>query len=161
MKLLAIISLSITLLLSGNSFAEELTKKKAQGIITPFYDLFSLKGSAELARPNYHPNYQSFYSRDGSRDLTQTLHFVATLFPKMVPDTKWEQDDLLVSGNQVIVRGTLTGTPVGDTFFGVPVTGKSFSIMTIDIHTIQDGKIITSYHVEDWAAAFAQMADSQ
>lgn len=36
--------------------------------------------------------------------------------------------------------------------------GKSFRIMTIDIHTVQDGKLVEAYHVEDWAGAIRQLS---
>ena len=43
-------------------------------------------------------------------------------------------------------------------FFGVPHSGRSFKIMTIDIHTVKDGKLVTAHHVEDWASALRQLA---
>lgn len=64
---------------------------------------------------------------------------------------------MLVDGDRVIVRGEATGTPAGP-FFGVPHGGKSFRIMSIDIHTVKDGKLVTSYHVEDWATAMRQLS---
>jgi len=76
---------------------------------------------------------------------------------KSVPDLRWEIKDIVVSGNQVVVRGEATGTPYGD-FLGAPHTGKAFKIMSIDIHTIESGKIVRSYHVEDWLGAVAQLA---
>ncbi len=76
---------------------------------------------------------------------------------KLIPDMKWEILDLIISGDKVIVRGRGSGTPVGP-LFGVPAAGKSFSIMSIDIHTLQDGKIAHTYHLEDWAEALAQLA---
>ena len=33
-----------------------------------------------------------------------------------------------------------------------------FKIMTIDIHEVKDGKIVQSYHVEDWARAIRQVS---
>jgi hypothetical protein len=39
----------------------------------------------------------------------------------------------------------------------VPFTGKAFSIMSIDIHTIRDGRIQTTFHLEDWAGALRQL----
>jgi hypothetical protein len=30
--------------------------------------------------------------------------------------------------------------------------------MSIDIHTIEAGKIVRSYHIEDWAGAMRQLA---
>jgi hypothetical protein len=35
---------------------------------------------------------------------------------------------------------------------------KSFRVMTIDIHTIKDGKAVTAHHVEDWAGAIRQLS---
>jgi predicted ester cyclase len=62
------------------------------------------------------------------------------------------------SGDFVTVRSRATGTPVAP-FFGVDGEGRSFDIMTIDIHELADGKIVRSYHVEDWAGALQQLSD--
>ena len=40
---------------------------------------------------------------------------------------------------------------------GVPATGRRFDIMAIDIHTVEDRQIVTSYHVEDWHGAIQQL----
>jgi hypothetical protein len=29
--------------------------------------------------------------------------------------------------------------------------------MTIDVHTVKDGKFVTAHHVEDWAGAIKQL----
>lgn len=76
---------------------------------------------------------------------------------KAVPDLKWEIKEVVVAGNRVIVRGEATGTPAG-VLRGVPHGGKSMKFMSIDIHTIKDGKMTHSYHVEDWAGGLAQLA---
>lgn len=59
---------------------------------------------------------------------------------------------MMASGDKVIVRGQGSGTLLGP-FMGVPASGKSFQIMSIDIHTSSDGKIAHTYHLEDWVAA--------
>ena len=74
----------------------------------------------------------------------------------IVPDLNWETQEILQVGNRYIVRSIATGTPE-KTFFGVEPNGKSFKIMTIDIHTVENGKIVQSYHVEDWAGALRQL----
>jgi predicted ester cyclase len=74
----------------------------------------------------------------------------------LIPDLRWEIKDTLVDGNRIIVRSEASGTPTGP-FFGVEPTGKSFRIMTIDIHTIKDGKAVTAHRVEDWASAVRQL----
>lgn len=84
--------------------------------------------------------------------------FVTTLkgFGRIIPDLKWEIQEILQQGDRYIVRSIATGTPTGK-MFGEEPTGKSFKIMTIDIHTVKDGKIVRSYHVEEWLKAKYQL----
>ena len=78
-------------------------------------------------------------------------------FWKVVPDLKWIPEVIANDGDTYIVRSIATGTPNGD-FMGVPTDGtKSFKIMTIDMHTMKDGKILRTHHVEDWATAMRQL----
>ncbi len=78
-------------------------------------------------------------------------------FGAAIPDLKWSVQEVLQDGNRYIVRSIATGTPVKP-FFGVPPSGKSFKIMTIDIHTVENGRITKSYHVEEWATAIRQLS---
>ena len=58
------------------------------------------------------------------------------------------------SFNSILIA---SGTPSGE-FMGIPHTGKSFNIMTIDVHTDnKDGKLVAAHHVEDWAGALKQL----
>src|SRR4029077_11976958 len=71
---------------------------------------------------------------------------------KSVPDLKWEIKEVLVAGNQVTIRGEATATPAGE-FMGAAHTGKSFKVMSIDVHALEGGKMVRSYHIEDWLGA--------
>ena len=64
--------------------------------------------------------------------------------------------EVLVAGDRIVVRGEVTGTPSGD-LFGVPHSGKSFRIMAVDIQTIRDGRIAKTYHMENWLSAIGQL----
>ena len=91
--------------------------------------------------------------------------FVKTLymFHGMIPDLKWDVQEMLVDGNRVIVRSIASGTPSSPEgyFFGVPTDGsKKFKVQTIDIHTVENGKMTTAYHVEDWASAIQQVSQA-
>jgi len=78
-------------------------------------------------------------------------------FWKLIPDLKWEPQDIAVDGNKYVVRSLVTGTPNGD-FMALPTDGtKSFKIMSIDFHTVIDGKLTTAYHLEDWGTAMKQL----
>lgn len=78
-------------------------------------------------------------------------------FWQLIPDLKWEIKEILQDGNRYIVRSKATGTPNGD-FMGLPTYGtKSFEIMTIDIHTVENNLIKDIYHIEDWPTAMNQL----
>jgi len=82
-------------------------------------------------------------------------------FGGMIPDLNWDVKEMLVDGNRVTVRSIASGTPNSPEghFFGAPTDGsKKFEIMTIDVHTIENGKMVRSYHVEDWATAIQQVS---
>lgn len=48
------------------------------------------------------------------------------------PDLRMEAEDVLVSGDKVVVRARATGTHQGE-FMGMPATGKSVDVQLIDI----------------------------
>lgn len=95
----------------------------------------------------------------GSADLKNKEQLIGQIgfFWKLVPDLNWEPQDIISDGNKHVVRSIATGTPNGD-FMGLPTNGtKSFKIMTIDIHTIENGKVQQVHHLEDWGTAMKQL----
>lgn len=78
-------------------------------------------------------------------------------FWKLIPDLKWEPQDIANDGDKYVVRCMASGTPNGD-FMGIPTDGtKTFNIMSIDFHTVIDGKLTSVYHLEDWGTAMKQL----
>jgi predicted ester cyclase len=77
-------------------------------------------------------------------------------FGALIPDLTWKIEELISAGDRHIVRGRAAGTPVGE-LFGVPPSGRRFEVMSIDIHTVADGRIARTYHIEDWASAIRQL----
>jgi steroid delta-isomerase-like uncharacterized protein len=78
-------------------------------------------------------------------------------FWSLIPDLRWEIQDVLTADGKVVVRSVATGTPRGP-FLGVETDGtRTFRIDTIDIHEIADGRVARVHHVEDWASAIRQV----
>lgn len=79
-----------------------------------------------------------------------------------IPDIKWTTHEVLhvpcSKGDKYVHIGTATGTPAMDGPWGT-ANGKSFHIMATDIHHVVDGKEYEAWHIEDWGAAKAQLAD--
>lgn len=78
-------------------------------------------------------------------------------FWKLIPDLKWEPQDIINEGNKFVVRSKVSGTPNGD-FMGLPTDStKSFEIMSIDFHSIENGQLKSVHHLEDWGTAMKQL----
>jgi predicted ester cyclase len=131
----------------------------ARAAVAPFYQALNAEfasNSADLIRQATAPEWVSCRSNEICNTRDEVIAGVGARL-KSVPDLKWQIKDVLISGNQVTVRGEATGTPAGE-FFGAPHTGKSFKVMSIDVHTLRDGKMIRSYHIEDWMGAVRQLS---
>ena len=103
------------------------------------------------------PGFQSINSQ-GTKDKATLMQQVVG-FWKLIPDLKWEPQDLVigVDGKKVVVRAVASGSPRGN-FMGIELDGsKSFKIDSIDIHEIENGQIIRVHHLEDWATGIKQL----
>lgn len=72
------------------------------------------------------------------------------------PDFTPKNEDFWASGDKVVVRSTITGIQRG-AFAGVPASGNKITIMAIDIHRFCKGRIVQTWHVEDWLSGLFQM----
>jgi predicted ester cyclase len=143
-------------LISTASFAMGDNMKTVQ----KFYDFLSNPGSETHAQAFKMASSDSWKSvgNYSGEDKTRPA-FMGQLggFDKLIPDLDWAVEAMHQDGDTVIVRSRATGTPVAP-FFGVDGQGRSFDIMTIDIHELENGVIARSYHVEDWAGALQQLS---
>lgn len=128
--------------------------------VQKFYDLLSNPTSQDhvaVFKTSISDNWESIGDYSGSSKSSEAFLGQIGGFGKLIPDLEWSVQAMHQAGDFVTVRSRATGTPVGP-MFGVDGEGRSFDIMTIDIHELDDGKIVRSYHVEDWAGALQQLA---
>ena len=78
------------------------------------------------------------------------------LFRAAMPDYDVRHQDLLVDGDKVAVRNTVSGTHLG-TFMGHAATGRRIEMRTMDVHQVRDGRIVVTWHLEDFAGLMAQL----
>lgn len=152
-------TLAVAAAQTAPAWAQSMTVEQARKQVAPFYEMLNQPATKDLkalSEQTLSPDWKSYSSET---DFKGRDAFVAQAggFGKLIPDLRWEIKDVMVDGNRIIVRSEASGTPVGP-LFGVPPSGKSFKIMTIDIHTIKEGKAIAAYHVEDWAGALRQLS---
>jgi predicted ester cyclase len=138
---------------------EILTIETARQIVAPLYDSLNQPAkkdvNALLAKATV-PDYQSYHTNSEFRTRDQ-LAEVFKGIGDAVPDLRWTVEDLMVFGDQIIVRGRATGTPAKE-YLGAKPTGKSFDTMAIDIFTVKNGKLSKAYHVENWITGLQQFA---
>ena len=139
---------------------EPMTEEQARAIIAPWYRLFNLPVQGDMRKLQEEvltSDYQSCagYLPNECWGREASIKIVGG-FATSIPDLKFQIHEVLVSGDRVIVRGEVTGTPSG-VLFGAPHAGKSFRIMAIDMQTIRDGKISKTYHLENWLSALGQL----
>lgn len=128
--------------------------------LTTFYDLLSNPGSQEYVAVFQAATSDDWVSvRDYSGTDKTREEFLDQMggFAQLIPDLVWDIQDMHQGGNFVTVRSRATGTPIAP-FFGADGEGLSFDNMTIGIHELEDGVIVRTYHVEDWAGALHQLA---
>jgi hypothetical protein len=154
----AICATAVAISLATLPVRAEVSSDAARASVAPFYKSLNAEfapDSAELIRQATTPDWVSCRGNNDCNTRDQVIAGIGSRL-KSVPDLKWEIKEIAVSGNQVTVRGEATGTPAGE-FMGAPHSGKSFKLMSIDVHTLEGGKMVRSYHVEDWIGAVRQL----
>jgi steroid delta-isomerase-like uncharacterized protein len=72
------------------------------------------------------------------------------------PDLTIRIEEVLQDGNKVIVRSEIAGTQ-RSAFAGFPAKNRKMAIQAIDIHEFKDGKIVRTWHTEDWMTGLHQL----
>lgn len=80
----------------------------------------------------------------------QALLDAVAAFKQGFPDLDTTIDREVVDSDMVVQYGVMTGTHSGN-LMGIPPTGKAVSILWMDMHRIQGGQIVESWHLEDIA----------
>lgn len=148
------IAASLLLAATTNAFADN------KQTVQKFYDLLSNPGSkSHVAEFSTYvaSDWESVGDYSGKNKSGEAFLGQMGGFSKLIPDMNWKVEAMHEAGDVVIVRSRATGTPAAP-FFGVDGQGRSFDILTIDIHHLEGGKIAKTYHVEDWASALRQLS---
>jgi steroid delta-isomerase-like uncharacterized protein len=77
-------------------------------------------------------------------------------FRATFPDLQVTLEDVIVAGDKAAVRSTIRATQEGE-LLGIPPTGRPLEFMAIDIHRVENGQIVESWHIEDWLSVLFQL----
>jgi predicted ester cyclase len=132
----------------------------SRALIESLYaDVFSRTSAPEMLEQlnvKLAAGWESIGDYTGAKKTREQFGAQLRGFGGLIPDLTWKIEELIEAGERFVVRGRASGTPTG-VFFGVEPRGKRFEIMSMDIHTVANGLVARTYHVEDWAGALRQL----
>lgn len=104
-----------------------------------------------------HPDYFNRESDDrtnarGPEELAHSVGWLRGAFSEL----KFEEQDVLVSGDRVAMRVVMSGRHTGD-FIGHAPTGRRFAAEQVHLFTLWNGKILTHHAVRDDLAMHRQL----
>jgi steroid delta-isomerase-like uncharacterized protein len=77
-------------------------------------------------------------------------------FLSILHDTKITIDEILVDGDKVMTRVTMSGVQKGE-LEGIPTTGNSFTMSGFTVFRLVDGKIAEEWEDWDWLGLYHQL----
>ena len=78
------------------------------------------------------------------------------VFRRAFPGFQTTVQDLVAEGDRVAALHTHYGTHTGE-FQGIPATGKSTTVLGIEIFRVRDGQIVEFWHLDDFLSLMQQL----
>jgi steroid delta-isomerase-like uncharacterized protein len=131
----------------------------AESAVRQFYDAMNT-GNTDLLDEVLADDWEDIplppETEKGRENFKQALAMLRATLANLTIST----EDLFVSadGSRVAVRSTSRATHAGE-MFGIPATGKEVSFRAFDIHAIENGLIVRSWHLEDLMALVGQLRE--
>ena len=123
--------------------------------VTLWYEAFTKKDPALLDRI-LHETWVDIPAPPGTPAGPEGAKPLLAQLTSTFPDLKLTIKDILQDGNKVVVRARMAGTQ-SQPFLGFPSKNRKMDIQVVDIHEFKDGKIIRTWHTEDWMTGLRQL----
>ena len=149
----------ISLLLIRSSFGAETMTDAHPGTdkerVLLWYDAFNRKDPS-LLEQILDPKWLDIPGAQGQPSGPQGARNALIGLTTAFPDLSVTIAEILQDGNKVVVRSMITGTQKGN-FLGLPASQRKLSIQAVDIHELKDGRIVRTWHTEDWMSGLRQL----
>ena len=142
------------------AFAQEATPSTsdAEAIVRSFYEPFNT-GDTSVYETILAEDWVDTPLGPGQQPGRAGFPPVITYFRSIFPDLQLTTEEVIVSGDKAAVRSTIRATHQGE-LFGIPGTGQPIQFMAIDIHRLEDGQIVETWHIEDFLSVLFQIGAS-
>jgi steroid delta-isomerase-like uncharacterized protein len=153
MAMKALLALGMASLLAAPAAAADSINRKAEALL--WYDAFDANKPALLDKI-LDQAWVDIPSPPNERAGPEAAKALLLGLRAAFPDFAIKVDDVLQDGEKVVVRSTISATLQGP-FLGFPPTGRSMKIQAVDIHEFRNGKIIRTWHTEDWMTGLREL----
>ncbi len=123
--------------------------------VTLFYEAFN-KNDPALFDSILSESWVDIPMAPGQAAGRAGMKLMLAQFTATFPNFKVTIREVLQDENKVIVRSEITGTQ-REPFMGFPAKNRTMAIQAVDIHEFKDGKIVQTWHTEDWMTGLHQL----
>jgi len=116
------------------------------------------KGNAEILRKVYAPDATYYFPSGIAEPMTieQEIEQVK-MFHAGIPDLVHEIEEIMATGDKIIVRFVARGTHTGDLGMGIPPTGNKVEVSSIVIFRIENGRVVEERQDADMLGFMQQL----
>ena len=139
------------------SAKDEVTDDVARAALAVFYRAMSLK-DISLFRTVVTPDWQYIPPSSGPVSGPDSTIPVFADLSYALPDMDIRILDVLVHGDKVAVRASVTGTQSAP-LMGIAATSKPVNFAIHSFHELREGRIAKTWHLEDWLDVFRQLGE--
>ncbi len=139
---------------TSNSDLSDRLRAERQAVET-FYRAFSEKQPDlvdEVLAPTWDDIPLAPQQGAGPEGIKPIIRSVMQAFP----DVQITVHDMIQEPGRIGVRAEISGTHQGE-LFGIASTGKEVNFRLHEFHTLDDRRITTTWHMEDWFGLFLQL----
>jgi predicted ester cyclase len=102
------------------------------------------------------PAWEDIPLAPGQAPGPEGIKFIIRSIAAAFPDVQIVIHDMVQEPGKIGVRAEICGTHLGE-LFGIAPTGKQVSFRLHEFHTVADGLVTTTWHLEDWFGLFLQL----
>jgi predicted ester cyclase len=102
------------------------------------------------------PDWEDIPLAPGQAPGPEGIKFIIRSIAAAFPDVQILIHDMVQEPGKIGVRAEICGTHLGE-LFGIAPTGKQVSFRLHEFHTLENGLVTTTWHLEDWFGLFLQL----
>ena len=126
-----------------------------EAVVRRFVNEVLNEGDYSAMRELVHRDYV-YRNPDQELHGPEALENLLTAYRTGLPDMHTSVDDLVVSGDKVVISVTLTGTHKGD-LMGIPATGSQVTVRGMVLSRLEDARIIEEWEMLDMLGMLQQI----